>query len=163
MQEEDRLNGKKVLIVDDEPDVLETLRLSLETCEVETAATYEEGKKMLETQDFDIVILDIMGVNGFGLLEVANKRNVISVMLTAHALRIENIVSSYKKGAASFLPKEKMPEIRTFLNDILEAKEKGKDPWWRWMGRLASFWKYEFGHNWQELGEKEFWDKLKKL
>ncbi|MBW1800410.1 MAG: response regulator, partial [Deltaproteobacteria bacterium] len=144
---------------DDEPDVLETLEELLTMCDVVEAANFEEAKELLETQYFDIAILDIMGVDGYQLLDIANKRNVIAVMLTAHALSPDNVVKSYKEGAASYLPKDEMANITTFLNDILEAKEQGKNLWWRWFDRLGSFFERKFGPDWQK-DDKEFWEKF---
>ena len=103
--------------------------------------------------------MDIMGVDGYELLEIANRRKVIAVMLTAHALSPQDTVKSYKEGAASYIPKEEMTNIVTFLNDILEAKEKGKNFWWRWYDRLASYYDNKFGPEWQEH-DKEFWEKF---
>ena len=60
----DLLKGKTVLVVDDERDVLETLEDLLSMCEVLKASTFEEGELALETQAFDIAVLDIMGVDG---------------------------------------------------------------------------------------------------
>lgn len=45
------------------------------------------------------------------------------VMLTSHALNADNFSKSYKEGAASYIPKEEMINITTYLNDILEAKK----------------------------------------
>jgi DNA-binding NtrC family response regulator len=154
--EEKRLEGKKVLIVDDEPDILETLEALLPMCHVAKASTFEEAQKLLETEYFDIAILDIMGVDGYKLLEIAKKKEIIPVMLTAHALSIENTIKSYKKGAASYVPKDEMVKITTFLNDILEAKEKGENFWWRWLDRLGSYYEKKFGEDWQGK-EKNFW------
>jgi hypothetical protein len=78
-----------------------------------------------------MTILDIMGVDGYTLLEIATHRKVTAVMLTAHALSPENVGKSYKEGAASYLPKEEMANIASFLNDVLDAIEKGKNPWIR--------------------------------
>ena len=156
MAEEELLKGKKILIVDDEPDVLETLEDLLPMCEVTKATSFSEGKDFLETRYFDIAILDIMGVDGYKLLEIAKDRHVIAVMLTAHALSPENTVRSYKEGAASYIPKEEMANITTFLGDILEAKEKGKNLWWRWFDRFASYYEKKFGPDWQKKDE-EFW------
>ncbi len=150
MSTNSRLVGKKVLLVDDEPDVLETLEDLLPMCEISLASSFKEAKAMLEQQPFDIAILDIMGVDGYKLLEIANEKNVIGVMLTAHAVSPDSIVRSYEKGAGSFVPKEKMVNITTFLNDILEAKEKGKNLWWRWFDRLADYCEKKFGPDWQE-------------
>lgn len=160
MEREDLLTGKRILIVDDEPDVLETLNELLPMCQVMKASNFEEGKKLLETQYFDMAILDIMGVDGYRLLEIANKRKVIAVILTAHALSPDNIVKSYKEGAASYIPKDEMTNITTFLNDILEAKEAGKSFWWRWLMRLStSYWEEKFGPDWQKDHE-DFWKKF---
>jgi DNA-binding NtrC family response regulator len=150
------LKGKKVLIVDDEPDVLETLKELLSMCHVEGADSFKKAKELFETQHFDMAILDIMGVDGYKLLKVANSRDVIAVMFTAHALSPENVIKSFKEGAASYIPKEEMANITTFLNDILEAKNKGKHPWWRWLERFGSFFNKRFGPDWRDK-YKEFW------
>ena len=155
-EQEKRLEGKRVLIVDDEPDILETLEALLPMCHVAKASTFQEAQKLLETEYFDIAILDIMGVDGYKLLDIAKKKDVIPVMLTAHALNIENTVKSYKKGAASYVPKDEMFKITTFLNDILEAKEKGQNLWWRWLDRLGSYYEKKFGKDWQGK-EEDFW------
>ena len=156
----DRLEGKKILIVDDEPDILETLSELLSMCQVVDAATFEEARERLESEYFDIAILDIMGVDGYKLLEIANEKKVIAVMLTAHALSVKDTVKSFKEGAASYVPKEEMMNITAFLNDILEAREKGKSVMERWFGRLASYYDKRFGRDWQEE-DKEFWEKFK--
>ena len=150
------LKDKKVLIVDDEPDVLETLKELLPMCHVKGADSFKKAKELLETQHFDMAILDIMGVDGYKLLKIANSRDVIAVMFTAHALSPENVIKSYKEGAASYIPKEEMANITTYLNDILEAKNKGKNPWWRWLERFGSFANKRFGSDWRDK-YKDFW------
>jgi DNA-binding NtrC family response regulator len=152
----DWLNHKRILIVDDEPDVLESLEELLPMCDVVKATNFEEAKDLLETQYFDMTILDIMGVDGYKLLEIANERKVIPVMLTAHALSVEDTMKSYKEGAASYVPKEEMSNIVTYLNDILDAKEQGKSLWWRWLDRFASYYDRKFGPDWKTK-DKDFW------
>ena len=156
----DRLEGKKILIVDDEADILETLSEILSMCYVRKTSTYEEARKLLESEHFDIAILDIMGVDGYKLLEIANQKKVIAVMLTAHALSVKDTVKSFKEGAASYVPKEQMSNISTFLNDILEAQDKGKSSMWRWLDRFAVYYEKRFGSDWKEE-DKEFWEKSK--
>ena len=150
MTNENLLEGKRVLIVDDEPDVLETLVDLLPMCDVVKASTFDEAKNLLETQYFDMAILDIMGVQGYELLKISNEKRVIGVMLTANAMTPDNVVKSYEEGAASFVPKEEMVNITTFLIDIFEAEEKGKSLWWRWFDRLADYFEKKFGPDWQE-------------
>jgi len=157
MESRDLLRGKRVLIVDDEQDVLDTLKDLLSVCEIKAVTTFEEAKKLLETQSFDIAILDIMGVQGYRLLEIARDKKVMPVMLTANALSVNDTVKSYRKGAASFVPKEEMVNIVTFLNDILEAKEQGKHFWWRWLDRFAFYYDKKFGSDWKS-SDKDFWE-----
>lgn len=153
----DRVTGKRVLIVDDEPDVLNALAELLPMCIVTKASTFEEARAHLENQVFDIAILDIMGVNGYDLLELAIKKNVIALMVTAHALSPEHTVTSFRKGAAFFVPKEEMGNIETFLNDVLEAKEKGHNLWGRWLERLDGYYIKRFGPKWKDH-HKDFWE-----
>jgi CheY-like chemotaxis protein len=150
VNEESRLEGKRILIVDDEPDVLESLTELLPMCQVVQASRFDEAKQLLEGQPFDLAILDIMGVDGYELLKIANERQVSAVMLTASAINPTNIMKSYEEGAASFVPKEEMANIPLFLEDILEAKEKGKHFWWRWFDRMADYCDKKFGPEWQK-------------
>ena len=157
MAKKNLLEGKRILIVDDEPDVLQTLADLLSTCDVTKASSFSEAKDLLETRYFDLTILDIMGVQGYELLEIANKAGIVAVMLTAHALSPEYIVKSYKEGAASYLPKDEIANISTFLLDILEAKERGKNPWWRWFDRFTTYFDKKFGPDWRNK-DKKFWE-----
>jgi DNA-binding NtrC family response regulator len=159
MADTDLLEGKRILLVDDEPDVLDTLEDLLPMCDTVKASHFKAAKDYLETEYFDMAILDIMGVEGYQLLEISNQKEVTTVMLTAHALSPENIVKSYKEGAASYLPKEEMVNIASFLNDVLEAKEQGKSTWGRWYDRMGAFFEKKFGPKWQD-DEKDFWEKF---
>lgn len=161
MSESDILDGKSVLIVDDEPDVLATLEQLLSMCLVMKASSFSQAKELLESHPFDIAILDIMGVDGYELLEIANKRKVIAVILTAHAFSVEDTVRSFKGGAASYVPKEKISQIITYLSDIVDARETGKSLWWRWLERLNDYYDKVFGPDWQNK-DKEFWEKFRK-
>ncbi len=78
----------------------------------------------METRYFDLAVLDIMGVDGYELLKIAVRKNIIAVMLTAGALSPEDTVKSFKSGAVYFVPKDEMVNMESFLNDVLEAKEK---------------------------------------
>lgn len=152
------LQGKRVLAVDDEPDVLDTLKETLEMCDVVKAGDFETAMSFMETQSFDFAILDIMGVDGYRLLEAAREKGIVAVMLTAHALSVKDTVKSYKEGAASYVPKEKITELPQLLEDILEARKRGKHFWWRWLDRMGEYYDKRFGPDWQEQ-DREFWEK----
>ena len=161
MKNNSLLDGKSILIVDDEPDVLETLEELLPMCNIEKAPSFDKAKELIEKQNFDLAILDIMGVDGYKLLEIASKKKVTAVMLTAHALSPENTVRSFKEGAAFYVPKDELSNIKLFLNDVLEAKEKGRHSWSRWLDRFNSYYEKVFGEDWQDH-DKEFWEKFNK-
>ena len=154
-----QLYGKKILIVDDEPDVLDTLEELLFMCPVVRAGTFEEAKQLLEQDVFDLVILDIMGVNGYELLDLVKRKKVPAVMLTANALSVKDTVKSFKQGAAFYVPKEEMGNIVTYLSDILEAQQKGKSLMERWIDRMDSYYEKRFGKDWKE-DDPEFWKKF---
>ncbi len=161
MSDTQLLDGKKILIVDDEADVLDVLEEMLDMCEVLKASSFDEAKGHLESGDFDMAILDIMGVDGYKLLHIAKHRNITAVMLTAHALSHDNLVKSIKEGADSFLPKEEMGNIRTFLIDILKSQEEGESTWEPWDRRLSSsYFEKKWGAAWKDQ-DKEFWKKFK--
>lgn len=150
--------GKKVLIVDDEKDILDSLTELLDLCKIDRASSFEEAKNYLAQYDYDIVVLDIMGVKGFELLEIANNKGIPALMLTAHALTEESLKRSAEEGAAYFVPKDEMNNIADYVADVLEAKEQKKNPWVRWFDRLGTtFDKIFTGPNWREK-EKEFWE-----
>jgi DNA-binding NtrC family response regulator len=159
MSETNLLDSKSVLLVDDEPDVLDTLEDLLPMCQTAKASHFKAAKDLLESEHFDLAVLDIMGVSGYELLEICTEKGVIAVMLTAHALSPDNLIKSYKKGAASYLPKEEMVNIASFLNDVLEAIATGKNPWVRWYERMSSFWEKKFGPYWK-ASDKNFWEKF---
>ena len=152
----------RVLLVDDEPDVLQTLEELLETHHTARAGSFDEAKRLLEAQTFDVAVLDIMGVDGYALLDIAKKKDISAVMLTAHALSPENTVKSFQKGAAFFVPKEKMSKIPSFLKDILEAKRKGQHSWSTWLKNFDIYYTKKFGPEWKEENKK-FWDAVEKL
>jgi len=153
------IKDKTILVVDDEPDVLDTLKDLLADCAVVAAGSFEEARELLEARPFDIAVLDIMGVAGYDLLEIASRKKIITVMLTAHALSPDNVVKSYRAGAAFYIPKEEMVNIASFLEDIMEARNKGQNPWTRWFERLGAYCEQRFGPDWQK-GDRIFWEKF---
>lgn len=153
--------GKKVLIVDDEEDIRAALIELLKPCRIDAASSFEEAKVLLERHDYDLAVLDIMGVRGFDLLEIARKRGIPALMLTAHAMNEESLGKSMDEGAAYFVPKDKMAEIATYTADVLEAREKNTSSWVRWLKRLGSTFDVAFtGPDWRQQ-RKEFLDKLR--
>ena len=158
------LNGKAILAVDDEPDVLSVLEGEIlgaaPKCEFEKATTYEEAVKKLESRSYDVVILDIMGVRGFDLLDLAVRKNFRVAMLTAHALTPEALKRSFEMKARAYLPKEKLGEVVPFLEDVLEYEYL--PGWKRLMKKLEGYFKARWGEYWQRA-EENFWKDFERI
>ena len=156
------LKGKRILIVDDEEDVLAQLVDLLELSKIDTASCFDKAKDLLESEDYDIAVLDIMGVRGYDLLEIAKKKGIPSLMLTAHALSQEALKKSAEKGASYYAPKEEMSKIAVFIADVLEAKEKKKNVWVKCFERLGGYYDRKFGGPGWRQKEREFWQRVLK-
>jgi CheY-like chemotaxis protein len=148
MEASEILKDKVILVVDDEPDVLDTVADILDTSLITKARDFETARQYLMAYTYDIVVLDIMGVNGFELLKMAVKRGFPTVMLTAYALTPEALERSIKLGAVSFLPKEKMSELDQFLADIVLG---GHAPAWeKLFEKLGGLFGRRFGADWMQ-------------
>ena len=146
--EESPIKGKTILAVDDEPDVLDTLGELLSMCQVVKKTNCDDAVEYLDSQSPDLAILDIMGVNGFELLKLCVERKIDTVMLTAHAFSIESLKKSLDLGARAYLPKEKMADIVSFLEDVVTKEHK--ENWQRLFERLGELLNATFGSNWNK-------------
>jgi len=161
MTSDNLLKNKVILVVDDEPDVLDSIEELLSMCRIHKATDHVTALQYLLSYTYDIVILDIMGVDGFSLLRKSVSRGFPTVMLTAHALTPEALKKSIKLGAVSFLPKEKMSEIESYLEDVVLGG--GKSAWEKLFDKMGSFFNKRFGPDWKERDAffKEFENELK--
>ena len=153
----DLLKDRRILVVDDEPDILETVEELLDMCSLDTAASFDEAKRLLENNTYDIAILDIMGVSGYDVLELARKKNIPAIMLTAHALTSENLKESIQKGADSYVPKDFLANLADHVADVIRARIEGKQGYGAWCSNLKPFFDKSFGKGWREK-DRSFWN-----
>ena len=118
------MSQARILVVDDEPDTLGLIELTLQTAgfNVRTAANGDQALKFLLDDTFDLLLLDIMmpGMTGFDLLEILKNRQVDTppvVFLTAKS-REEDREKGDSLGAAAFLTK---PTTRGDLLDTIRS------------------------------------------
>ncbi|WP_138440796.1 ATPase, T2SS/T4P/T4SS family [Marinobacter alexandrii] len=94
----------KLLLVDDEPNILASLRrvFQRESYELLFARSGEEALKVLEKQSVELIMTDFMmpGMNGSDLLREVRERwpETIRIMLTGHA-NTDAVMGSIKDGA----------------------------------------------------------------
>jgi nucleotide-binding universal stress UspA family protein/CheY-like chemotaxis protein len=154
---EDLLKDRRVLVVDDEPDILETVEELLDMCNLDTVSSFDEARKSLEDNIYDIAILDIMGVSGYDILELARKKDIPALMLTAHALTPENLKESIKRGADSYIPKDELANLINHVGDVIRSRIEGKQGYGAWFSKLKPFFDKSFGKGWQDR-DKSFWN-----
>ncbi len=145
------LADKRILAVDDEEDVLAVIEEQLGDCILITAKNYDGARELLEKEVFDLAVLDIMGVRGFDLLEIATRRKIPSVMLTAHSLTPESLQKAIDKGAVSFLPKEELARLSELIAEILDEAAKGRTHWPKLKSRLGYRFKELWGDLWEQI------------
>ena len=145
------LQGKRILVVDDERDVCEMVVEQLDRCKVDTAANYEEAKALLQKQRYDVVILDIMGVRGHELLEEFAGA-APTIMLTAHALTPQDLKRAIQGKAVLYLPKEELGKLDDYVLKVLQRKGS----LWSWLFKRLDFTQW-FGEGWLSvLGDLDF-------
>lgn len=117
----------KILIIDDERIIRSTLReiLEYENYKIFEAQDGEQGLKMMQEEDFDLVLCDIKmpKMDGLEVLERASEleRQPQFIMISAHG-SIETAVEATKKGAFDFVPKP--PDLNRLLLTVRNALEK---------------------------------------
>ncbi len=119
----------KVLIIDDEKSIRQTLReiLEYEKYQVEEAENGEIGLEMVLANNYDLVLCDIKmpKMDGIEVLEKVKTQGLESpfIMISAHGT-IETAVEATKKGAFDFI--QKPPDLNRLLLTIRNALDKSK-------------------------------------
>jgi DNA-binding NtrC family response regulator len=121
---------KRILVIDDEPNVRTVLTMLLEDdgYEVMAAEDGQKGMTMIESvSDLDLVISDLKmpGADGMALLRSLKQqgRDVPLVMITAYG-SIEKAVEAMKSGAADFITKPFNKDvIRHVVHKLLKAED----------------------------------------
>lgn len=117
-----------ILVVDDEPDTLGLIELTLQTAgySVQTAASGEQALHRLREDTFDLVLLDIMmpDVSGFDVMRRAQAQaeHVPPVVFLTARTRKEDRETGASLGAAGFLVK---PTTRGDLLDTIRQVIEG--------------------------------------
>ncbi len=116
----------KILVVDDEADMVETCRKILERKQY-TVSTAADGQAALETiraQRFDVVIADLRmpGLDGIEILREAKRANLDTavIIITAYS-SIETALKAVREGAFDYIPKPfSMEQLEVAVERCLE-------------------------------------------
>jgi DNA-binding NtrC family response regulator len=119
----------RALVVDDEPDFLETLdnRLGKRSIDTTGVRSGEEALELMKKKLFDVVVLDIKmpgGIDGIEALREIKKIQPLAevILLTGHA-SVETSIEGMKLGAFDYLLKPiKLEELLTKMAQAFEKK-----------------------------------------
>ena len=116
----------QALVIDDEPDILELLTMTLESMSVDcvTAENIAQAEQALSQQNFDFCLTDMRLPDGNGLDFVkalqANKPDLPVAVISAHG-NMDLAVQALKLGAFDFISKPvKLRVLRDLVDHILE-------------------------------------------
>lgn len=125
------MEGKKILIVEDEQKIADTLRFGLTEYgyHVDVAYDGDTGYRLFQAQRFNLVLLDIniAGINGYDLSKLirANNSGIPIIMLTALS-SLDDKIEGYESGADDYLVKPF--EFRELLLKIKVMLRRTLDP-----------------------------------
>lgn len=120
--------GKRILLVDDDPAIIESMRLALadKGYDVHTAHDGEAGWEQIQQGEPDLVVLDIMmpRSSGFVVLEKLSHEQVegLKVIIVTAAASEKSKAYAQFQGAAAYLPKPfTMDQLLTLIERELTA------------------------------------------
>jgi heterodisulfide reductase subunit A len=123
---------KQILVVDDEAIVRESIRDWLKDAgyQVSVAESGEEALKMIQKQNFGVMILDLRlpGINGIDVLKKAKtlKPDIKSIVITAYPTMLTQEEAT-KLGAIDYLVKPIFPDkLEELIRDTLGEVEGKK-------------------------------------
>ena len=123
----------KILIVEDEPDLRETIRISLlkEHFVVETAADYFSALDKVNDYDYDCILLDIMlpGGSGLDLLrELTRLHRSDSVLIISAKDSLDDKVEGLELGADDYLTKPfHLAELNARVKSVIRRRQAKGD------------------------------------
>jgi DNA-binding response OmpR family regulator len=121
------MGKEKILIIDDEPDIVETLTLMLQArnYDVVTAMDGTEGLAKVKTERPDITLLDIMmpGMSGYDVcqkLKTSNDTKKMPVIMLTAKGENEAVMKARKAGADDYIVKPfNLPTLVNKVNKLL--------------------------------------------
>jgi two-component system OmpR family response regulator len=126
----------KVLIIEDDPELLMALSIYLKKYGMETTCAEEPyiGLSLITQQKFDVVILDLTlpGMDGLEVVEKIRENSNVPIIISSARNDLTDKVIGLERGADDYMPKpydprELVTRIKTILRRVGSPKEEKKD------------------------------------
>jgi len=125
-----RLKGKKILLVDDDEWIRDSLTLYFhsEGCHMLAVETAEEGMELLKQKDYDIILLDykLPGMDGLTFSKKIQeiRPDAIKILITAHKDK-EVVSEAVRAGIQDLIDKPfTIKTIEDSMSRLIHRKEK---------------------------------------
>src|ERR1700710_1008092 len=139
---------KSILLVEDEENLHDALRLNLELENYQVTSAYDgnEALKAVKSEYFDLVILDVMlpGIDGINVAETIRvQQNPVPILMLSARNTSADRVLGLKKGADDYLNKPfNLEELLLRVHKLIDKNQKLQNP------DSKSPLYFEFGKNW---------------
>jgi two-component system response regulator PilR (NtrC family) len=120
----------RVLIVDDEPDLLDLMEITLSKMGLDTqrAATVSKARQLLDSERFDLCLTDMRLADGSGLevlQHIGERHPAMPVAVITAYGNTTNAIEALKAGAFDYLSKPvALDQLRTLVKTALKVPEK---------------------------------------
>lgn len=122
---------KRILIVDDEPDICEILRFNLEMegYDVQTAEGAEEGQEIVSKKPVDLILLDVMmtGKSGFEWareLKASPRTSGIPIIFCTAKTMEEDLLQGFALGSDDYICKPfRISEVKARVKAVLRRTQ----------------------------------------
>lgn len=151
------LAGKRILIVDHEPQVRDMVAEALAALEVVAVKSVEDARPLIASESFDLVILDTVDANGCDLLQDCHANRLPTAMLTTSKIEVSRLNEALRRGVMSVFPRDELQRLPETVAELLERLEKGKT----YSTKLFRFFGSLFRETWSALCDEG--DRLSKF
>lgn len=125
-----KLKDKKILLVDDDEWIRDSLSLYFDTegCQIVAVETAEEGMELLKQQDYDIILLDykLPGIDGLTFSRKIQEicPDALKILITAYKSK-EIVSKAMSTGIQDFIDKPfTIDTVKNSISRLIHRNEK---------------------------------------
>lgn len=123
----------KILVIEDDPAILRLLQrgLTMEGYQVDTAVDGENGLKLFQERQPDLIVLDLMlpGIDGMEVCQRIRQKSKVPILILTAKDAIQDRVEGLDAGADDYLVKPfNLEELLARIRALLRRTEQERQP-----------------------------------